>query len=229
MPTTFITSPSAIDAYWTCAYRYFLSRKWTVLATTREMADGNAAHAILEGKLSPQKASLRARNFAETLSELEKNRGYKILAREVDESVLLTRGIVLHQRKDAYAELKGGQVVVIDYKTTGRMWEEVFGGWVPKAHTYQADAYLVKTPSGYGSKDVREVHFLVADDVGNSDVFVHPRSALGKANLIDAARGVKTAKVFPMHRGINCGYCPFFNACWDVPGWRGQYRARGAK
>jgi len=218
--TDFYESISGLGNFFGCARKYKLAKEWRALKVKPWLELGSQVHALMDNKV-PNECWPKAIRIAERLVEAEKDYGFKVLEREVKETVTLAKGLKLVRIIDVVGEYQG-EPVLLDYKVPNKPWYTI-NRQRPKAMGFQPPAYLFKRPE-------KKMYFLVAP-ADDSPVKAHLyESCKGdEKNVIQAVRIVRHASkmdYFPYNRGFQCKWCDFANMCYGKKGWEDEYTKR---
>jgi CRISPR/Cas system-associated exonuclease Cas4 (RecB family) len=237
----FKTSASDLNTFYECPAKYDFSQRLTPKEVPSFFADGTAAHAILAGE-QPYKISPRGRAFANRLKDLYKGMGYSPAVVTEDHKPMVEvrqevsiGGARFKRIIDAFAFTKDKELVLIDYKTGSAPYIEL-GGFAPQTMGFQAVAYLVpprKADNPFKQDWPTRIDFLHAPERGESKVYPYRYDAEDNKNLVQAVNLMKVAVMstqFPKVRGYHCNNskvkCPFYEACFETPGWEKLYKKR---
>jgi CRISPR/Cas system-associated exonuclease Cas4 (RecB family) len=230
MPKSFVVSASGLRKFFECPFKYALHMRMRPRQIPQFYQDGLDVHALMAGeKCAPNERSIR---MAKMLTELVEGRGYEILDTEVKQYVHLTKGIKLVRVLDALAYDEDGKVI-IDYKTSKKLWDKISATSAPAGMGFQAQTYV--EPGTFVDWPDR-IDFLIvasapagADYRKYTDVVSYEWNQPDHENLIRAAQMVKDATKsgnFPKNRGAHCVYCDFMAACYEQPGWKDKFEVK---
>lgn len=233
-------SASAMGSFFSCPAKFLYGTQYTPLEEPIAIRDGVAAHAILAGE-PVESPSARARGFAARARELYETAGYRPLLidgksiREIRQTVWLSKTTPFTRIIDHIAINPEGKVVIVDWKTG--TWPWYFEDVTPQAMTFQAVAYTMPPVAKEDWLGLEEwpdqIDFFSLPEKGDSIVHSYSPTDEDFDNMMMAVRMMQDAAKkgnFPKVRGYHCNTgktkCPFFDVCYNIPGWETKYDRR---
>lgn len=246
-------SPSSLSAWWSsgCPARWKLEREWEPIIPDEFMSRGTLVHSMLEKPNSDAAVKGVTDTMAVTmykkLHDLRNNMGLRILATELTQKFKLDYcelPIVWTRRIDVLGQLPSGELVIVDYKTSGAGWKVVPKGEdlvAPQSLGFQSIGYLIPNPNktladyGIGLPDAwpTKILYLVVGMRGAPQMFSYEFSEekleTFKLLIISAARAIYTCleyDEFPTNYGRGCIDCKVRPVCFEELGWNERYKSR---
>jgi len=233
-------SPTALNAFDTCKYRFYLSRK--IEPITEEIPDyfrrGLEVHGLMDGSVLPSDAGADSLDMFHRLDQFEQSLGLLPIRRELTQKFIVPGhpNLLFTRRVDMLAYTPAGEAVIVDYKTASRPWKKLKleGKEVqPSARRWQSAGYLFPPPPEFLEElDLEtwptELWYLVVPATRNArpQRFVVKWTAeMGKDfdNILDE---IGAEKYFRQSFGYSCRNCDFVPVCYEAEGWRGLYAER---
>jgi len=228
----FIVSNSGLKQFFSgCPAKWTFYKKYSLAVPPKPLAFGIAVHeAVEEGLSQPHYEDPYVYEIASKMLRVLKNRGYKIIDREINHLAPLTKDIWVAGRIDLVAELDGLPVLV-DWKTAARNWSKIKteDGEVhfPQDETIQGTIYTTPPPRASAWSD--DLHYIVVPRNGVSKIHKYHRNEEDVQNLIRLATLMKDASDrgwFPKMKGYQCLKCDWKDACWQTKNWERHYVER---
>lgn len=211
---------------------------------------GILVHKMLEGDVDISTVQdANAKRFYDKINILHLQTDYEVLLSEFWVRFPLMRGVEWIAKIDQMARnRKTGELVIIDFKTTGAVWKSV-GKITPQARGFQAISYLIPPPAKvlaklnqkwYPKVEIKKwptrILYFVAGYRGDAVSFDYRFDREDYQNFIDTVAivaGIERGKKFPKNRGKHCigtpdnkNGCPFFDACFKTAGWKKKYKVK---
>jgi len=199
-------SPTGLQSWLECPAKLWYSQAWE----RRKQEDnfGSQAHRHMEsGTLFDAKKDFpKVEPILRKLRELEKQLGYTVLGREVEQTWEMFSGVVFKRILDAVVRLPTGRLAIVDYKSSSKPWKTIKDGRgeavAPKARTLQAAGYVLPPPEGVDLTNFCKIEplvlkhntwpdrvlFLNAPESGDARWFMYERDAEDECNFVHLAR-----------------------------------------
>jgi len=222
-----------------CPAAWDYGRKYERLEPQPIAEQGIAVHKLLEGSLAPSDVTdTQTLTMFTKIAEVREMLGLTILHAEVRQEIKLLVGVTLVRIIDAIAKTKGGDFVLLDYKSTpGNGWKVMPNSIAPQSLGFQSPGYLMP-PSLDKTKVLglktwpKTILYLIGPARGPAQYFTYESSAEDFVHFTKAAAQVAYVirkNTFPKVKGKHCLNCPFQGPCYDLPDWRAALREKGKK
>lgn len=228
-------SPSSMNDFFSCPAKFQYRRVYIAPGSKdKALIDGNIVHDALEQGTPLEEISQPPRTWVKQVRASLRHYEYDIIQTERLEKFKYNDSITISRKIDAYAYLPDGTPVIIDYKTSGKMWPTI-AGQAPQGGGFQANMYLIKPSNELnpfkGNVWPDQIHFVVVSKGGGSiPVRVHKyyRNPEGTKNMEDALELIAGAKSYPKNRGYGCDRCNYSPVCFDTSRKK-LFKERGKK
>jgi len=224
----FYISASQLGTFFQCPARYAFTRQYVSLDEDPWwLRDGTIAHKIMAGQ--EYENSARAVRMAGMAQEYLQRKKYEILGNEIKQLIRLTSVIRLQRTIDVLA-VDGDGPVLLDFKFTGKAWDQTPEGIAPKATGFQSQCYLIEPddPAPF-NKWPERIHFIVVDE-DRVEMYPYTRRPDDLREIRQAAAMMKKSwdkQWLPKVRGHLCArYCEMRRVCFQEEGefgWRYFY------